>query len=392
MADTNVRVVFTAEGLEALTGKIKTFAGVVGGAFAAKKILDFGAASVKVFQESEAAFGRLEQILRTSTQASDEQIDSLRRQAEALEEVGVVGAEAIMIGQGQLASFDLQAKSIQALTPAILNYAVAEKGANVSSEELKAMTNGLAQALQGNFASLTKTGFILDENTKALISNGTEAERVEALVKVLDSTYAGFNETARATGEGALVGLQFAYEDLQKAVGGALSEGITPFVIELTKLVQNPQFVSFFESLAKVVMGAVTFAFKGLLGLQMALTDAFELMFLAIDKVVGAFNRMADAARRAFDAAKRIGGNVVGAITGRASGGPVRAGTPYVVGEEGPELFVPGASGNIIPNHALAGAGGGINIYISGNTLLDSNAGERIAEMIMRRLRGNLRL
>lgn len=42
----------------------------------------------------------------------------------------------------------------------------------------------------------------------------------------------------------------------------------------------------------------------------------------------------------------------------RAGGGPVFAGTPYVVGESGPELFVPGSSGSIVPNANLAGAGG----------------------------------
>ena len=39
-------------------------------------------------------------------------------------------------------------------------------------------------------------------------------------------------------------------------------------------------------------------------------------------------------------------------LTGRASGGPVRAGQPYMVGERGPEMFVPNQSGNIIPNGA----------------------------------------
>lgn len=34
----------------------------------------------------------------------------------------------------------------------------------------------------------------------------------------------------------------------------------------------------------------------------------------------------------------------------RASGGPVRRDTPYLVGEEGPETFVPSASGFIVPN------------------------------------------
>jgi molybdopterin converting factor small subunit len=42
---------------------------------------------------------------------------------------------------------------------------------------------------------------------------------------------------------------------------------------------------------------------------------------------------------------------------GRAAGGDVSSGTTYWVGEEGPELFTPRTSGNIIPNHALNGGG-----------------------------------
>ena len=46
----------------------------------------------------------------------------------------------------------------------------------------------------------------------------------------------------------------------------------------------------------------------------------------------------------------------------RAMGGPVAARSLYMVGERGPELFVPDVAGSIVPNHALtmtgAGAGG----------------------------------
>jgi hypothetical protein len=41
----------------------------------------------------------------------------------------------------------------------------------------------------------------------------------------------------------------------------------------------------------------------------------------------------------------------------RAAGGPVSGGRSYVVGENGPELFTPGRSGGITPNHALGGSG-----------------------------------
>ena len=66
-----------------------------------------------------------------------------------------------------------------------------------------------------------------------------------------------------------------------------------------------------------------------------------------------------------------LGGGIFGAIGGlfKADGGPVTGGSPYVVGEKGPELFVPGSSGNIIPNHAMGGGGMVINVDASGSSV-----------------------
>lgn len=53
------------------------------------------------------------------------------------------------------------------------------------------------------------------------------------------------------------------------------------------------------------------------------------------------------------------GGGTATPIPGRYRGGPVTGGSPYIVGEKGPELFVPGASGSIATNdvyRSLAGA------------------------------------
>jgi hypothetical protein len=48
---------------------------------------------------------------------------------------------------------------------------------------------------------------------------------------------------------------------------------------------------------------------------------------------------------------------VIGGIFGkRAGGGPVNSGSPYIVGERGPELFVPSMSGQVVPNYAMSGA------------------------------------
>ena len=53
----------------------------------------------------------------------------------------------------------------------------------------------------------------------------------------------------------------------------------------------------------------------------------------------------------------------------RAEGGPVGAGGAYMVGEKGPELFVPNSSGSIVPNGAMGGggSGGGASVNVTYN-------------------------
>ena len=68
-------------------------------------------------------------------------------------------------------------------------------------------------------------------------------------------------------------------------------------------------------------------------------------------------------------------------IPGRAAGGPVVGGRPYIVGEVGPELFIPSVSGSITANSAMGGgkvinltvnAGMGTDPYEMGRIIVDS--------------------
>jgi len=79
----------------------------------------------------------------------------------------------------------------------------------------------------------------------------------------------------------------------------------------------------------------------------------------------------------------RAAGYLAGQFEGRASGGPVFAGQPYMVGERGPELFVPGQSGWIMNQQQLAGMGGGgngVTININGG---DVREVERTVRRVM---------
>ena len=67
----------------------------------------------------------------------------------------------------------------------------------------------------------------------------------------------------------------------------------------------------------------------------------------------------------------------------RANGGAVSAGSPYIVGERGPELFIPGAQGNIVPNNAMGGSNIVVNVDASGSSVEgDSDQAAQLGKML----------
>jgi hypothetical protein len=71
-----------------------------------------------------------------------------------------------------------------------------------------------------------------------------------------------------------------------------------------------------------------------------------------------------------------------GGVPGRAAGGPVSSNRPYIVGEVGPELFVPSSSGSIVPNNQMGGSV--INLTVNAGMGAD---GTQVGEQIVSALR-----
>ena len=81
--------------------------------------------------------------------------------------------------------------------------------------------------------------------------------------------------------------------------------------------------------------------------------------------------------------------SLLGSIPGigslfKADGGPVKKGGSYIVGERGPELFTPGSSGMITPNHALGGSTNVVvNVDASGSAVEgDEDRGRELGRLI----------
>jgi hypothetical protein len=238
--------------------KIKGVGGALGIAFGGAAVLNFLRSSVTEANAASAAQERLRQLLITTGGATNEYVDHLLEQAAALEKVGVVSKSNIVVAQSQLATFDLTGDTIKTLTPAILDYVTAEKGAAATSDDFRQMTNGLAQALNGNFGSLTRVGFVLDDQTKKLISNGTESQRAAAIVDVLNSTYKDFNASLRDTNPMQVVMNELGNlkEDLGAALLPAL-EKVSTFVSD-TFIPALRKFGKFIADNKEVILTLVT--------------------------------------------------------------------------------------------------------------------------------------
>jgi TP901 family phage tail tape measure protein len=137
--------------------------------------------------------------------------------------------------------------------------------------------------------------------------------------------------------------------------------------------------------------------FTGEVGL---LRDSLDTVFNPMGKFLRNLNHVADALeaiREAWEKLKASGflrtgfGVSLGSLTdparsgssqlrgNRAAGGSVMGGGPYLVGERGPELFMPSGSGQIVPNHRL---GGGSNITINVNAGMGTNGAEVGREIV----------
>tara|TARA_R100001079_G_scaffold98852_1_gene62836 strand:+ start:2254 stop:4269 length:2016 start_codon:yes stop_codon:yes gene_type:complete len=77
------------------------------------------------------------------------------------------------------------------------------------------------------------------------------------------------------------------------------------------------------------------------------------------------------------------GAGLLGSIF-KAEGGPVKRGGSYIVGERGPEMFSPGTSGTITPNHALGGSTNiVVNVDASGSSIEgDEQQGRELGRLI----------
>lgn len=141
-----------------------------------------------------------------------------------------------------------------------------------------------------------------------------------------------------------------------KAFAGAIRNAIEWVVGIYRKLKDNGAWQAFLGA-ADRALGPIDEMVGGLISLVSELigliSQAGNDASFNASKVTGALGSAANAALES------------GAKGKRALGGPVSGGSSYLVGEQGPEIFTPKTSGNIIPNNELSKAGSSVSITIN---------------------------
>ena len=178
----------------------------------------------------------------------------------------------------------------------------------------------------------------------------------EQWTRLTDKAYEDFNNKLKKTDD-ILEDIRDGFKSLGASIvdafmsGKSAGEMFRNVLIDIFKRMATKQFNQLFDMLAPQGKGLFGFA-GGFLGGGASLSD--------------------------LSAAG--GGSNFGALAASgfmADGGPVQGNEAYVIGERGPELFIPNASGTIVPNHMLMGGGQTVNYngpYIANMQAIDTQS------------------
>jgi phage-related protein len=147
-----------------------------------------------------------------------------------------------------------------------------------------------------------------------------------------------------------------------------------------------------FKAVASFVYKTLGPALGEILGAALKVVGKLvEGLITGFSALVGIIDSVVDSIKAIINLVKNnpivqgIGGVISSVFGGgRASGGPVSSSKSYVVGEKGPELFVPNTNGMIVPNNAL-GSSGGTVINLTVNGALDAEGTARTIVNLLNR-------
>lgn len=171
----------------------------------------------------------LETTMKRTSNASKEQIQAIKDEASALQNVGVIGDEVALAGANQLAIYGLKSDEIKKLMPNINDMIAKEKGFNGTQEDAVAMAEVIGKAMEGKTKGLLKYGVALTASEEKMFKAMKKEDRLEFIRNKLNKAIGGTNEALRQTDEGKIVAMNNAWGDMKEELGKKLIPYIAQF-------------------------------------------------------------------------------------------------------------------------------------------------------------------
>jgi len=169
--------------------------------------------------KQEIAETKLETTLRNVTGATDDQIQSLKEQAAALQQVTTYGDEATISAQAMLGTFGLTADQIKALTPGLLDMAAAMDQSGEGTGDLTSQSIALGKALTDGIGSLKRYGVTITDAQEAQWKLADQNTKVAMLTEILAGNFSGLAEAVGNTFAGSVQKAKNAAGDAQEEFG-----------------------------------------------------------------------------------------------------------------------------------------------------------------------------
>jgi hypothetical protein fulcA4_04429 len=196
--------------------------GAIGfGALTAGAVL-FAKQSIDAAKDQVRIEKLLETTMKRTSNASKEQIQAIKDEASALQNVGVIGDEVALAGANQLAVYGLKSDQIKKLMPNLNDMIAKEKGLNGTQEDAVAIADVIGKAMNGKTKGLLKYGVSLTAAEEKLFKTMKQEQRMEFISKKLNESIGGTNKALRETDEGKIVAAKNAWGDMKEEVGKKL--------------------------------------------------------------------------------------------------------------------------------------------------------------------------
>lgn len=247
------------------------------------------AAGVFIKQSIDAAKDKLkaDKLLETNlmkqANASKEHIKTLKDEASALQDIGVVGDDVAVAGASRLAVFKMNADQIKKTMPILDDMIAYDKGMNGTQEDAIAIGELYGKAINGKVNALKKYGVVLTANEEKLFKVMSTEQRIDFINKKLEKSIGGTNKALRATDEGKIVAMKGAWGDMQAELGKKLM----PKLGNLAEWFHSkiPAIQDFILSLADKVEAMVIKAEPYIVQIKELLGKMFEKIKPALDEV-----------------------------------------------------------------------------------------------------------